>query len=150
VDGRLDVELLDRLLFTARRGGARGLTLHRAIDLTPDLDEAIDAAAALGFDTVLSSGGAVTAIEGATRLGRMRQRAPASLTIMAGSGVTPQNVRALVAASGVSAVHASARGSTDAADPKLVAFGFAHAVERGTSATIVQAIREAIEPPPAR
>ena len=145
LDGRLNVDLLQRLVATAREAGARGLTLHRAIDLTPNLEEAVDEAARLGFDTVLSSGGALTAPEGASMLSRMHHRAPTSLTIMAGSGVTPLTVGTLVAATGVTAVHASARSRVHAADPKLVAFGFAKAGEQSADAATVRAIRNALD-----
>jgi copper homeostasis protein len=144
-DGRLDVDRLERWVAIARSEGARGLTLHRAIDLTPDLEQAVDEAAALGFDTVLSSGGALTALEGATQLAKMRQRAPASLTIMAGSGVSAQTVGVLVDASGVTAVHASARTEVKSADPKLAAFGFSQSVERTATAATVRALRNAVD-----
>ena len=144
-DSRLNVEMLERLVAAARAAGTRGLTLHRAIDLAPDLEQAVDEAVRLGFDTVLSSGGALTAPEGAAMLARMQHRAPASLTIMAGSGVTPSTVSALVAESGVRAVHASARSNVRASDPKLVAFGFSRESERTATAATVRALRNALD-----
>jgi copper homeostasis protein len=144
-DGRLNVGMLERLVDVARKAGARGLTLHRAIDLAPDLEQAVDEAAKLGFDTVLSSGGALTATQGASMLARMRQRAPSTLTIMAGSGVTPATVGPLVAATGVTAVHASGRSHLRHADPKLVTFGFSPAVEKSATAETVRALRNALD-----
>jgi copper homeostasis protein len=119
--------------------------LHRVVDLAPNLEQAVDQAAALGFDAVLSSGGALTASEGAAMLGRMQRRAPASLTVIAASGVTPATVGSLVAMTGVRAVHASARTDVDTADPKLVAFGFSPATERRATAATVRAIRNALD-----
>jgi len=144
-DGRLDVEMLGRLISVARAEGARGLTLHRVVDLAPDLELAIDEAAALGFDAVLSSGGALTATEGAPMLARMQRRAPASLTVIAASGITPATVGSVIATTGVRAVHASARTDIHAADPKLVAFGFSGATERRATAASVRAIRNAMD-----
>jgi len=144
-DGRLDLKMLERLVAVARQAGARGLTLHRAIDLTPDLESVIDDVAALGFDTVLSSGGAVTAPEGASMLARMRKRAPESLTILAGSGITPSTVAGLVAATKIAAVHASAAIDADPPDPTLAQFGFSSAVKRRATAASVRAIRTALD-----
>jgi copper homeostasis protein len=146
-DGRLNVDMLGRLIAVARGAGARGLTLNRVIDLAPDLEQAIDEAAALGFDGVLSSGGAPTASEGAAMLARMQQRAPASLTVIAASGVTSSTVGSLIAATGVKAVHASARSTLAHSDPKLVAYGFSPATERKANAATVRAIRNALDHP---
>ena len=64
-DGRLDVPVLRRLL--AASGGME-LVLHRCIDLTPDMGEALEEAVALGFDRILTSGGEVMAEDGAARI----------------------------------------------------------------------------------
>ncbi len=40
------------------------MTLHRAIDLTPDPVAAVEMAVGLGVDRILTSGGATTAMEG--------------------------------------------------------------------------------------
>jgi copper homeostasis protein len=144
-DGRLDVAMLERLIAVARESGARGLTLHRAIDLTLDLTQAVDEAASLGFDTVLSSGGALNASEGAAMLARMRQLAPASLTIMAGSGITPLTVGAIMATSGIKTIHASARSELHPSDSRHGAFGFSQPVERRATAATVRALKDAVE-----
>ena len=60
-DGRLDVDTLSAL--TAHAEGL-GKTLHRAFDLVPDVEEAVDVAISLGFEHILTSGGAKTAAEG--------------------------------------------------------------------------------------
>lgn len=54
-DGTLDHATLARLLDEAE---GLGTTLHRAIDLVPDFAEATETAIALGFDRILTSGGA--------------------------------------------------------------------------------------------
>ncbi|RZL58245.1 MAG: hypothetical protein EOP65_06105, partial [Sphingomonas sp.] len=67
-----------------------GLTLHRAIDVVDDPVAAVEEAVALGFDHILTSGGAASAPAGAATIARMV--APAGL----------------IAATGVAAVHGSA------------------------------------------
>lgn len=47
------------------------VTLHRAIDLTPDPVAAVEVAVRLGIDRILTSGGAGTAMEGRAVIRRM-------------------------------------------------------------------------------
>src|SRR5690242_20346012 len=67
-DGRLDRDAMARFRDAARDAT---IVLHRAIDLTPDPVAAIEEACALGYDKVLSSGSAASAVEGAATLARM-------------------------------------------------------------------------------
>lgn len=104
-DGRLDLERMAELV-----GLAAGLRLvcHRAFDATPDADEALQQLVALGVHEVLTSGHAPTALEGAAQLRRHVERAAGRIEILAGGGVRPHNVRALVTQTGVHRVHARA------------------------------------------
>jgi copper homeostasis protein len=137
---------LDRDRLARFRDAAQGakIVLHRAIDLVPDPVAAVHEAAALGYDKILSSGGALTAVEGATTLAAMVGAAGERLSIVAGSGVTPENVARLVADTGVHEVHGSAsrRGAEpDAATRRL---GFATEPRRETDETIVAKLRAAL------
>lgn len=60
-EGELDGNALSPLLEAA---DGCGLTLHRCIDVSRDLSETYRAAAALGFDTVLTSGGSANCVKG--------------------------------------------------------------------------------------
>lgn len=108
---RLDVEVMTRLRDAA--GGA-SVTLHRAIDVSPDPLATLDTALALGLRRVLTSGGASAAIDGIETLRALVAAADGRIEIMAGSGVDAANVAAL-AATGVDAVHFSAKRSVIAA-----------------------------------
>jgi copper homeostasis protein len=55
---------------------------------------------------VLTSGAAVTALDGADRLAALVQQARGRLTILAGGGVRAYNVREIVTRTGVREVHA--------------------------------------------
>jgi copper homeostasis protein len=79
---------------------------HRAFDRTPDADAALDALIALGVHVVLTSGHAATAQEGAVTLARHVKRAGNRISILAGGSLRATNARAIIAATGVSAVHA--------------------------------------------
>lgn len=108
-DGRLDLARMQALVDASQ--GLRTVC-HRAFDRTPDPDEALRQLLQLGVDEVLTSGQAPTALDGAATLRRLDTIAGERLAILAGGGVRPHNVRALVEQSGVRRVHARA---TDAA-----------------------------------
>lgn len=103
--GELDRDGLARLIDAA--DGA-SVTLHRAIDVTPDPVTALRVAIELGMRRVLTSGGASAAIDGLDVLRALVEEAAGSIEIMAGSGVDAGNV-AEIAAVGVDAVHFSAK-----------------------------------------
>ena len=67
-DGNLDTEAMKPLLEAAQ--GA-GLTLHRCIDVSRDLCKTYRDAAALGIDTVLTSGGAGNCLAGMETIRRL-------------------------------------------------------------------------------
>jgi copper homeostasis protein len=139
-DGQLDAETLAELV-----GAAQGLdlTLHRAIDLVPDLPEALALCHSLGIRRILSSGGAATAEIGLPRLIEM---AASGLSIMPGGGVSAENATVFAKALPLREIHASASAPLAApADPRIAAFGFQPAGARGTDAAKVHALRRALD-----
>lgn len=138
-DGRLDAELLARLLAHAT---GLGNTLHRAIDLVPDFAEATETAIALGFDRILTSGGAPTVLEGLGQLALAHATARGRIKVMAGSGVRPDNVLEILAAVPVDEVHSSCAGTPVPSAEGAVRLGFAPKAKRHTDADVVRAFRE--------
>ena len=67
-DGELDGKAMEPLL---KEAAGLGLTLHRCIDVSRDLEETYRAAAKLGFDTVLTSGGVGKCVDGMETIGRL-------------------------------------------------------------------------------
>lgn len=102
-DRRIDRIAAARLL---RRARPMEAVFHRAIDVTPDPLDTLEALLTLSFDRVLTSGGAATALDGAETIRRMVQLAGNSLAVMAGGSVRGRNVRQLVEMTGVREVHA--------------------------------------------
>ncbi|WP_067201956.1 copper homeostasis protein CutC [Microbacterium sp. XT11] len=104
-DARLDLDAMARL-----RDAADGasVTLHRAIDVTPDPVATLAAARSLGLRRVLTSGGASAAIDGIDTLRRLVAEAAGDIEVMAGSGVDAASAPAL-AATGADALHFSAK-----------------------------------------
>jgi copper homeostasis protein len=104
-DGTVDVERTKALLGVSR---PLSVTFHRAFDFTPDADAALDTLIELGIDRVLTSGQAPTALEGTRTLARLVTRAAGRIRILAGGGLTEENVARVVASSGVAEVHVRA------------------------------------------
>lgn len=140
-DGRLDDRLLARLLAHA---SGLGSTLHRAIDLVPDFAEATETAIALGFDRILTSGGAPTVLEGLGQLALAHATAAGRIKVMAGSGVRPDNVLEILAAVPVDEVHSSCAGTPGPSADGAVRLGFAARTKRHTDAAVVRAFRETL------
>ncbi|ARO14499.1 CutC family protein [Ketogulonicigenium robustum] len=140
-DGRLDRAVLARLV---ARAAGMGLTLHRAFDLVPDFDEAIDVAVALGFERILTSGGTRSAAAGLGALAAIQAAARGRISIMPGSGVTADNVGALLAL-GFTEVHASGGQALPAPTGKVLDLGFDSPARRGTSFDAIQKLRAAIK-----
>jgi copper homeostasis protein len=138
--GGLDLATLQTLVAHAE---GLDVTLHRVVDLLPSGEEAVDAAVALGLSTILTSGAALTAEAGCERIAAMRVRAAGRVEILAGGGVSAENVGRIVAKSGVRSVHASC-GRTVASDPRAVAFGFAQPHGRETDTDLVANLRDAL------
>jgi copper homeostasis protein len=81
------------------------VTFHRAFDVCRDAAEALNALIALGVERVLTSGQAPTAPQGSATIARLVRQAAGRIVILPGGGITPENVVALVRATGVSEVH---------------------------------------------
>lgn len=145
-DGVLDADAL-RIWVGAMRARRPniGLTLHRAVDLLDDPVSAVDVAAELGFDRILSSGGAVKAVDALPVLAAMERRAAGRLVVMPGSGIRASNVRSVIDATGAREVHASASEQAGKADQRALDMGFALGPARRTSQAEVEALRKALD-----
>jgi copper homeostasis protein len=143
-DGRLDQRALERLV---RRAADQGLrcALHRAIDLCPDLAQATRLAIDLGFERILSSGGALSAPEGLDGLRRCFDAAAGRIVIMPGAGINAGNVDLLRAALPLRDVHASCSEALPAPSPLVAAFGFDAGGRRQTSSAKVAALKAKLQ-----
>ncbi|APG82981.1 copper homeostasis protein CutC [Sinorhizobium americanum CCGM7] len=141
-NGRLDAQTLAELTHHA---SGLGLTLHRAFDLVPDFAEATAIAFELGFERILTSGGARTAPEAVDRLEELVEMAAGRLSIMPGSGVTIDSIDRLLPRLGVIEVHSSCSVREPATDVRMVEMGFAPAVARRTDAATVRAMKARLD-----
>ena len=86
-DGSVNRPATERLVAAARDVP---VTFHKAFDQCPDQFAALDQLVALGFERVLTSGGAATAIEGSAELARLVSHASGRIAVLAGGGVAPR------------------------------------------------------------
>jgi len=103
-DHEVDREGVQRLL---DRSGGLPVTFHRAFDRVADVRAALDVLLSMRIPRLLTSGGYPTAWEGRVVLRDLVRQAAGRLIVMAGGGVRQNNVRALVAETGVVEVHSS-------------------------------------------
>ena len=112
VQGRVDVVVCRELVSAA---AGMGVTFHRAIDASRDAAEALETIIELGCERVLTSGAHASAEAGSDVIAGLVQQAAGRIRILAGAGVDPTNVAALVRRTGVREVHASAKGTRHSA-----------------------------------
>jgi len=143
-DGGLDVRTLERLVRRASDHGLR-CTLHRAIDLCPDLAQATAQAIELGFERILTSGGARSALEGLDGLQRCFDAAAGRITIMPGAGINAGNVNLLRSRLALTDVHASCSAPLPAPSPQVAAFGFDSDGRRQTDSSKVASLKAALQ-----
>jgi copper homeostasis protein len=140
-DGTLDADLLRRLLDRAQ---GLGSTLHRAFDLVPDFDSAIETAVELGIERILTSGGAATAPAGISALHSIHDAARGRITIMPGAGLTPDNVVTLLAAIPFTEIHSSCSSPRPTAGTQAMRLGFAKSAHKRTDRGIVAAFKRSM------
>ena len=105
-DGDVD---LPRCRVLVAAAGSLGITFHRAIDVSRDPLQTLEAAIALGCERVLSSGARPGAPQGAELLRDMVRQAGERIVVMPGAGIDAGNIAALRTATGAREFHASAK-----------------------------------------
>jgi len=82
-------------------------TFHKAFDACADLNKSLEDLILLGFETVLTSGGAPTALEGAERLLQLKAIATGKIHLLGGGSVRSHNLQAIKAICGLNQYHSS-------------------------------------------
>ena len=104
-DGSLDYDACRRF---AEAAEGMSLTFHRAFDECADPFAAMEQLIDLGYHRILTSGQAPRAEQALPLLRDLVRQAAGRITIMPGSGVTPQNVRHILETTKATDIHASA------------------------------------------
>ena len=108
-DGSLD---RDRIAALMEYCGGKPVTLHRCFDLCKDPFDALRTAEELGIARILTSGQANTAAEGREQLAAL-QREAKTVRLMAGAGVSAENIQALYRETGILSYHMSGKETVD-------------------------------------
>lgn len=95
----------NRLRTLVDAAGDLPVTFHRAFDLVRDQERVLETLVRHRVARVLTSGGAATAIDGASAIGDLVRRAAGQIEVMAGGGVREETVQEIVHRSGVREVH---------------------------------------------
>ena len=109
----------------ARAAGGCGITLHRAFDVCVDPFGALQRAAELGVDTILTSGQEAGCMQGRELIrlvcatqdsrsdGRETAALPGGVTILVGAGVVSSNIKEIAMTTGAHAFHMSGKKLMD-------------------------------------
>ena len=103
-NGNLDIHAIKMMM---EAGKGMKFTFHRAIDVCKNPIETIEKLIGLGFDKVLTSGCKPTAYEGIDMIREFQNRFGDKIKIMAGGGITEDNVERILSATGITNCHAS-------------------------------------------
>lgn len=108
-DGSVDSDKLKKIVSIA---GDMEVVFHRAFDRCRSWEEALEELIACGCKRVLTSGLHDTAFEGRETLKKIISKAGQRITILAGSGITSDNVEELYRFTEFNEVHFSAKSTT--------------------------------------
>lgn len=114
-DGDVDVNSCRRLIDAANSAVAvyhkakPHVTFHRAFDVSRDAKASLEAIISLGADSLLTSGMASSAVKGIPIIKKLVDLSDGRVTIMAGAGINASNARDIISATGVTAIHSTAR-----------------------------------------
>lgn len=85
------------------------LVFHKAFDFVFDRDVALRQLIDCGFNRILTSGGAQTAMEGAEEISHLHRLASDQIEILPGGGIRAENVAALIRKTSIRQIHSAAR-----------------------------------------
>lgn len=105
-DGSLDLVGIETLLDAC---DGFPTVFHRAFDVCSELPDALETLAEFGFERVLTSGGAPSAMDALELIAALVQQAAGRLEILPGGGIKAEDVAEVIRRTGANQVHLSAR-----------------------------------------
>ena len=151
-EGELDAAAMEPLLEAAR---GKGLTLHRCIDVSRDIERTYRDAAKLGIDTVLTSGGGASCTAGRETIGKLLKLrdTEGGPEVLIGAGVNARVIASFRAEfSGARAFHMSGKRDVESGmifrqeGVPMGIPGFDEWHIQQTDESAVRAAREALDP----
>ena len=125
VAGKADAVVVGELDFASQavsKAKSLGLsiTFHRAFDDCKDQSEALEQLIALGYDRILTSGGADNVCDGLDSLTALVRQADGRIIILPGGGVNTSNAAMVTERSGATEIHGSCRKDSPSSDPAII------------------------------
>lgn len=105
-EGDVDITLMKQLMEVAQ---GMSVTFHRAFDVCRNSQKALEDIINLGCDRILTSGQMPTAEQGIPLLKELQQQAAGRITLLAGCGVSENNIAHIARETGIHEFHFSAR-----------------------------------------
>ena len=109
-DGTIDKQRCAQLLHLVKPLSA---TFHRAFDVLKNPFDAMEEIIDLGFDRILTSGQKSNCLDGADTIAQLVKQAAGRITIMAGGGITEENIAEIVKRTNTNEFHFSAKMKTE-------------------------------------
>lgn len=109
-DGTADLERTEKLVSLTKQAGKQSV-FHRAFDVVPDWKETMDALVSMGVTRILTSGQEKNVTLALDTVREMIAYAAGRIEVMPGAGINLKNVDRVIAETGCTAVHMSARKS---------------------------------------
>lgn len=106
-DNKIDCEFLKPFIELTKKAD-KELTFHRAIDLTNDIYASTRQVIELGFDRILTSGGAINVSKGLQTVKTLQEKFGSKIQIMPGGGINSNNVEHILNTTKVNNIHCSA------------------------------------------
>ena len=108
-DFSIDLRTTEKFVKLAKQNNLC-VTFHRAIDLAKDYRNSVKSLIDIGVDRILTSGQADKAIAGLDKIFAVNREFGGKITVMAGSGITADNVGNIIRETRVKDIHCSASG----------------------------------------
>jgi copper homeostasis protein len=108
-DQSLDWMFLERMANLAGGHPTKTLVLHRVFDQVPNPLESVPRLVALGFHRILTSGGALHAVESLSQLAHLQAQFGQSIEILPAGGIRRENALGILKATGCWQLHGSFR-----------------------------------------
>lgn len=140
-EGSVDIEAMRALIQAATP--QMEITFSRAIDVSSNPGEALEALIALGCKRVLTSGGAPSSIKGVAAIAALTAQAAGRIDIMPAGGVRPDNIATLRRLTGARQFHSSARAGAGA----TVATGLFGPRPAAVDTNIVKSLKQQLTQP---
>lgn len=123
------------------------VTFHRAFDVTPSLDAALEDVIAAGCRRVLTSGGEGDVVAGASRLAQLVERAAERVDVAVGGGLRLDNAARVAHATRAHHFHGSVRKRLNSIEESRASHAFItdYVVDPNDIRSLVKALRESDE-----